>query len=58
MIDGILRQIAQERGYPLIDINALTSQNPQWFSKDGVHPSKEGAAAIAEAVYQAVIQDM
>ena len=58
VIDGILRQIAQERGYPLIDINALTSQNPQWFRKDGVHPSKEGAAAIAEAVYQAVIQDM
>ena len=49
-IADILRQVAEERGYPLIDIHALTARNPQWFEKDGVHPSNEGAAAIAQEV--------
>lgn len=49
-IADILRQVAGERGYPLIDIHALTARNPQWFEKDGVHPSNEGAAAIAQEV--------
>ena len=55
-VDGIVRQIAQERGYSLIDIHALTEANPQWFEKDGVHPNNEGAAAIAQRVYEAVTQ--
>lgn len=51
VIDGIMRQIAEERGYPIIDIHTLTAENPQWFAKDGVHPNNEGAAAIAEKIY-------
>lgn len=50
-IAEIVRQVARERGYPLIDIHALTAENPKWFREDGVHPDKKGAAAIAEAVY-------
>lgn len=38
----------------LLDIHALTAENPQWFTKDGVHPDREGAAAIAQAVYNAI----
>lgn len=53
-IAQITRQVASERGYPLVDIYALTAQHPEWFEKDGVHPSKEGAAAIAQAVYSAL----
>ena len=53
-IAEIIREVAAERGYPLVDIYALTSLNPQWFSIDGVHPNNEGAAAIANAVYEAV----
>lgn len=49
-IAEVTRQTAQECGYPLIDIHALTAQHPEWFEKDGVHPSKEGAAAIAQEV--------
>ena len=50
-IAEITREVAQERGYTLIDIYALTAQHPEWFEKDGVHPSNEGAAAIAQEVY-------
>ena len=50
-IAEITREVAAECGYTLIDIHALTAQHPEWFEKDGVHPSNEGAAAIAQEVY-------
>ncbi len=50
----IVRQVAAERNLPLIDIHALTAQNPQWFTDDGVHPSNAGAKAIAQAVFDAL----
>ena len=53
-IAEITRGVAAERGYTLIDIHALTSQHPEWFVKDGVHPSNEGAAAIAREVYAVI----
>ncbi|MBQ7002234.1 MAG: hypothetical protein IJN67_14565 [Oscillospiraceae bacterium] len=53
-IAEITREVAVERGYTLIDIHALTSQHPEWFEKDGVHPSNEGAAAIAQEVYAVI----
>ena len=34
----------------LIDVYALTESHPEWFAADGVHPSKEGAQAIAQLV--------
>lgn len=56
-IAQITRDIAAEKGYTLIDIHALTAQHPEWISKDGVHPSNEGAAAIAQEVYNTLIQE-
>lgn len=55
-IAQITRQVAQERGYTLIDIHALTAEHPEWFSKDGVHPNNDGAAAIAEEVCSVLTQ--
>ena len=55
-IAGIVREVAAERGYPLVDIYELTAANPQWFEKDGVHPNNDGAAAIADAIYSAIIE--
>jgi len=53
-IAELTQQTAGELGYPVIDIHALTEENPQWFAKDGVHPNNDGAAAIAKAVYEAI----
>lgn len=50
-IAQVVREVATEREYTLLDIHALTAQHPEWFAVDGVHPSNEGAAAIAQAVY-------
>lgn len=46
-IARIVRDVADERGYTLIDIHSFTADHFEWFEKDGVHPSNEGAAAIA-----------
>lgn len=38
----------------VIDIHSLTEGHPEWFEADGVHPSNDGAKAIAEAVAEAI----
>ena len=53
----LTRQTAEELGYSVIDIHSLTESNPVWFAADGVHPNYEGAAAIAQAVSDAIIRD-
>lgn len=57
IIAEITRQTAEELGYPIIDIHALTKQNPQWFAKDGVHPNNDGAAAIAQEVFKSLTKE-
>lgn len=49
-IAEIVRDIADEKGYTLIDIHSFTADHSEWFAKDGVHPSNDGAAAIAEEI--------
>ena len=56
IISGIVKEAAVELGYPVIDIHALTSDNPQWFEKDGVHPNNDGASAIARTVADAILK--
>lgn len=50
----IVRKIANERKLTLIDINTLTKNQRQWFGKDNVHPTKEGAYEIAKGIYQTI----
>ena len=57
MAAEITRQTAEALGCSVIDIHVLTETNPAWFAKDGVHPNNEGAAAIARAVSDAIMQN-
>lgn len=50
-IAEITRAVAAEREYTLVDIYELTAAYSEWFAADGVHPSNEGAAAIAAEVF-------
>lgn len=49
-IAEVCRQVAASEGYTLLDVHTLTKDHPEWFEADGVHPSNEGAAAIAQEV--------
>ena len=53
VVEEIKRNIvtfAVLNGYECIDLYDLTQGHNEWFSKDNVHPNKDGAAAIARAV--------
>lgn len=53
-IADIVRETAEEYDCGLIDIHALTGEHPEWFEKDGVHPDKNGARAIAQKVSEEI----
>ncbi len=50
-IADIVRSVATDEGYELIDINDLTEGHPEYFLSDNVHPNNTGAKLIAETVY-------
>ncbi len=50
-IAEIVRQIAADEGYELVDVYALTEGHREYFSNDNVHPNKLGANVLAEAFY-------
>lgn len=47
-ISDAVKEIADENNFVYADINAFTTENSRWFSKDGVHPDANGAKAIAD----------
>jgi alpha-L-fucosidase 2 len=49
----IIRQIALERGLPLVDCNTPLKNFQQYFS-DGVHPNAAGADTIARVIQRSV----
>ena len=51
LIAEIVREIADEYGYELVDINLATKNNSSLFIDDLVHPNVEGATLIAKTIY-------
>jgi poly(3-hydroxybutyrate) depolymerase/lysophospholipase L1-like esterase len=49
----IIRQIANERGLPIIDCNTPLLSFQSYFS-DGVHPNDAGADSIAHIIYRSI----
>ncbi len=47
----IVKDVAVDKEYTLININDLTDNRRDLFGKDNVHPNNDGAKEIASAVY-------
>ena len=47
----MITEVAKATGSSLIDVNATTSESGNKFYADGIHPTVDGAAVIAQAVY-------
>ena len=54
-IADIVRGVAKDEGYELIDINDLTEGHPELFLSDNVHPNNDGAAFIAKTIYDFLV---
>lgn len=52
-IRGIVTEVGQAAGIPVIDLYAATQAHPEYFS-DGVHPTAEGNKALARVLYSAI----
>lgn len=52
----IIRQIAEEKGLPIIDINSAIGEITQY--NDGIHPNREGARIIATTIYERLKKDL
>lgn len=48
------RQVSASENTVLVDLNALLAKQPEWMSKDGVHPSEAGNAIIAKHIAKAI----
>lgn len=46
-----VKEIAKEWNLTVIDIFHVTDNHSEWFPVDGIHTNKDGAAGIAQAVY-------
>lgn len=53
-IADIVRSVAEEKSYELIDMNDLTENRRDLFQGDNVHPNNDGARFIAESVYEKI----
>ena len=51
----VQKKVAEDMGCPVIDINTVTKDHPDWFT-DGVHPNDIGHAEIAKVFAAAVAQ--
>lgn len=49
-LNGIIKQVGEECGVPVIDIYQVTEGHPEYFA-DGVHPNAKGNQVIAQTVY-------
>ncbi len=59
VVEKIVQAISQEATsfeyeVKVLDIYALTEAHPEWFQRDGIHPNKDGAKAIAKLVAEAI----
>jgi lysophospholipase L1-like esterase len=48
------KRVAEAKGVLVVDLAKILAEKPEWLSKDGVHPSPQGADLIAGLVSEAV----
>ena len=46
--------VAARQGLPIVDLYTVLRREPEWLSKDGVHPSPQGNSILAKHIAEAV----
>src|SRR6185369_16745439 len=53
-IAPIIRQVATQKGMPIIDVHTPTAGHPEYFS-DGVHPTDAGYMIVAQIMHDGLL---
>jgi len=53
-IGPIIRQVAMQKGMPIIDVHTPTAGHPEYFS-DGVHPTDAGYMIVAQIMHDGLL---
>jgi len=56
-ITQIIEDVAVEQDLEYVDVNELTSSNPEWYVSDGIHLNGEGAMTLARAFHEQLITE-
>src|SRR6185369_6542012 len=56
-IDPIIRQVATQKGMPIIDIHTPTAGHPEYF-QDGVHPTDAGYMVLAQLMHAGLLSSV
>ena len=48
------QEVAAKHSVAIVDLNAILPEEPDWLSKDGVHPTKKGCRILAKHIAKAV----
>ncbi|MDB4354099.1 SGNH/GDSL hydrolase family protein, partial [Akkermansiaceae bacterium] len=51
---AVMLQVAKKKKVPVVDLNQLLVNTPEWQHRDGVHPSPKGNEIIAKLVAEVV----
>lgn len=54
LLSNVVREIAKEHGYQVIEINQITDNHHEWYERDCLHINKDGAKEIASAMAEAI----
>lgn len=55
-IAAALKEKYEKEDVVIVDIHELTGKHPEWFVKDGIHPNRDGAKAIANEVAKLILK--
>lgn len=53
----MIREYAKSRGYPIVDVNALTLGHSEYYSSDPVHPGDAGYWEIAKLFFMRIQEE-
>lgn len=56
VIAPLVRSLGAEYGFTVVDINSVTANHAEWFTRDGVHPDDTGYEAVAEAFSEPLLK--
>lgn len=54
LLSNVIREVAEEYGCEIIEMNQVTALHPEWYEEDCLHFSNEGAKGVADIISKTI----